>query len=148
MLFLFRSAPEVEKRIHSKFFRKFWEEPGYKRTDLHYCNWPLGTFEHDIQIMMPSALRPAPNAHPCQWRVDPPSLHYMGQWSFRLSQNCLCRAKSHASALTGCNHTRCFLQAMPYRCYGEVETSKFRTESLVVTEKSPPSRCSNLGQFW
>ena len=37
MLFLFRSAPKVEKRIHSKFFRKFWEEPGYKRTDLHYC---------------------------------------------------------------------------------------------------------------
>ena len=28
MLFLFRSAPEVEKRIHSKLFRKFWEEPG------------------------------------------------------------------------------------------------------------------------
>ena len=37
MLFLFRSASKVEKRIHSKFFRKFWEEPGYKRTDLHYC---------------------------------------------------------------------------------------------------------------
>ena len=34
MLFLFRSAPEVEKRIHSKLFRKFWrsrgtEEPAY-----------------------------------------------------------------------------------------------------------------------
>ena len=39
MLFLFRSASKVEKRIHSKFFRKFWEEPGYKGTDLHYCNW-------------------------------------------------------------------------------------------------------------
>ena len=38
MLFLYRSAPKVEKRIHSKFFRKFWEEPGYKRTDLHYCS--------------------------------------------------------------------------------------------------------------
>ena len=37
MLFLFRSARKVEKRIHSKFFRKFWEDPGYKRTDLHYC---------------------------------------------------------------------------------------------------------------
>ena len=37
MLFLFRSAPEVKKRIHSKLFRKFWEEPGYKRANLHYC---------------------------------------------------------------------------------------------------------------
>ena len=37
MLFLFRSAPEVEKRIHSKIFCKFWEEPGYKRADLTYC---------------------------------------------------------------------------------------------------------------
>ena len=37
MLFLFRSAPEVEKRIHSKWFRKFWEEPGYRRANLHYC---------------------------------------------------------------------------------------------------------------
>ena len=38
MLFLFRSAPEVEKRIHSKLFRNFLEEPGYKRAGLHYCN--------------------------------------------------------------------------------------------------------------
>ena len=37
MLFLLRSAPEVEKRIHSKLFRKFWEEPGYKGAGLHYC---------------------------------------------------------------------------------------------------------------
>ena len=37
MLFLFRSAPKVKKRIHSKLFRKFWEEPGYKRANLHYC---------------------------------------------------------------------------------------------------------------
>ena len=37
MLFLFRSAPEVKKRIHSKLFRKFWEEPGYTRANLHYC---------------------------------------------------------------------------------------------------------------
>ena len=34
---MFRSAPEVKKRIHSKLFRKFWEEPGYKRANLHYC---------------------------------------------------------------------------------------------------------------
>ena len=39
MLFLFRSAPEVKKRIHSKLFRKFWEEPGYKRANLHYCRF-------------------------------------------------------------------------------------------------------------
>ena len=38
MLFLLRSAPEVEKRIHSKLFCKFLEEPGYKRAGLHYCN--------------------------------------------------------------------------------------------------------------
>ena len=38
MLFLFRSAPEVEKRIHSKWFRKFWEEPGYRRANLRYCS--------------------------------------------------------------------------------------------------------------
>ena len=37
MLFLFRAAPEVEKIIHSKLFCKFWEEPGYKRANLHYC---------------------------------------------------------------------------------------------------------------
>ena len=30
MLFLFRSAPEVEKRIHSKLFRKFWRSRGTK----------------------------------------------------------------------------------------------------------------------
>ena len=30
MLFLFRSAPEVEKRIHSKLFRKFWRNRGTK----------------------------------------------------------------------------------------------------------------------
>ena len=30
MLFLFRSAPEVEKRIHSKFFCKFWRSRGTK----------------------------------------------------------------------------------------------------------------------
>ena len=40
MLFLFRSAPEVEKRIHSKLFRNFLEEPGYKRAGLHYCITP------------------------------------------------------------------------------------------------------------
>ena len=38
MLFLFRSAPEVKKIIHSKLFRKFWEEPGNKRANLHYCS--------------------------------------------------------------------------------------------------------------
>ena len=31
MLFLFRSAPEVEKRIHSKLFRKFWRSRGTKK---------------------------------------------------------------------------------------------------------------------
>ena len=41
MLFLFRSAPEVKKRIHSKLFRKFWEEPGYTRANLHYCTFTL-----------------------------------------------------------------------------------------------------------
>ena len=30
MLFLFRSAPEVEKRIHSKLFRNFWRSRGTK----------------------------------------------------------------------------------------------------------------------
>ena len=30
MLFFFRSAPEVEKRIHSKLFRKFWRSRGTK----------------------------------------------------------------------------------------------------------------------
>ena len=30
MLFLFRSAPEVKKRIHSKHFRKFWRSRGTK----------------------------------------------------------------------------------------------------------------------
>ena len=30
MLFLFRSAPEVEKRIHSELFRKFWRSRGTK----------------------------------------------------------------------------------------------------------------------
>ena len=30
MLFLFRSAPEVEKRIQSKLFRKFWRSRGTK----------------------------------------------------------------------------------------------------------------------
>ena len=30
MLFLFRSAPEVEKRIHSKLFHKFWRSRGTK----------------------------------------------------------------------------------------------------------------------
>ena len=30
MLFLFRSAPEVEKRIHSKLFRRFWRSRGTK----------------------------------------------------------------------------------------------------------------------
>ena len=30
MLFLFRSALEVEKRIHSKLFRKFWRSRGTK----------------------------------------------------------------------------------------------------------------------
>jgi len=46
MLFLFRSAPEVKKKIHSKLFRKFWEEPGYTRANLHYCTWthPKGYF--------------------------------------------------------------------------------------------------------
>ena len=39
MLFLFRSAPEVEKRIHSKLFRKFWrsrgtKEPAYITVEL------------------------------------------------------------------------------------------------------------------
>ena len=31
-------APAVEKTIHSKLFRKFWEGPGYKRADQTYCN--------------------------------------------------------------------------------------------------------------
>ena len=39
MLFLLRSAPEVEKRIHSKLFRIFLEEPGYKRAGQTYCIW-------------------------------------------------------------------------------------------------------------
>ena len=38
MLFLFRSTSEVEKRINSKHFRKFWDEPGYKRADQTYCS--------------------------------------------------------------------------------------------------------------
>ena len=40
MLFLFRSAPEVEKRIHSKLFRKFWRSRGTKEPayiNVHRC---------------------------------------------------------------------------------------------------------------
>ena len=39
MLFLFRSAPEVEKRIHSKLFRKFWRSRGTKEPA--YITVPL-----------------------------------------------------------------------------------------------------------
>ena len=48
MLFFLRSAPEVEKRIHSKLFRKFWEEPGYKRADLHYC---ISSFQPHLRLV-------------------------------------------------------------------------------------------------
>ena len=34
-----------------------------------------------------------------------------------------------------------------YRCYGKVETSKFRTEPLVVAKKTPAGCCSNLYIF-
>ena len=44
MLFLFRSAPEVEKRIHSKLFRKFWrsrgtKEPAYITVSSEFIFW-------------------------------------------------------------------------------------------------------------
>ena len=48
MLFLFRSAPEVEKRIHSKLFRKFWRSRGTKEPayiTVHCsCSFSGGTF--------------------------------------------------------------------------------------------------------
>ena len=52
MLFLFRSAPEVEKRIHSKLFRKFWrsrgtKEPAYITVVVLYSNWLL-SFSHGV----------------------------------------------------------------------------------------------------
>ena len=50
MLFLFRSAPEVEKRIHSKLFRNFLEEPGYKRAGLHYCKWKPNVCFVDLKV--------------------------------------------------------------------------------------------------
>ena len=37
MLFFFRSAPEVEKRIHSKLFRKFWRSRGTKEIIRYRC---------------------------------------------------------------------------------------------------------------
>ena len=54
MLFLFRSAPEVEKRIHSKFFRKFWrsrgtKEPAYITVHTHNCTF--GTYTQLCLIM-------------------------------------------------------------------------------------------------
>ena len=53
MLFLFRSAPEVEKRIHSKLFRNFLEEPGYKRAGLHYCTESRGfAFQQFLSFVM------------------------------------------------------------------------------------------------
>ena len=39
MLFLFRSAPEVEKRIHSKLFRKFWRSRGTKEPAYITVHW-------------------------------------------------------------------------------------------------------------
>ena len=44
MLFLFRSAPEVEKRIHSKLFRKFWRSRGTKEPA--YITVP---FRHSLE---------------------------------------------------------------------------------------------------
>ena len=54
MLFLFRSAPEVEKRIHSKLFRKFLRSRGTKEpayiTVINFTN--LTNWRHiDAQII-------------------------------------------------------------------------------------------------
>ena len=35
--FCLDQLPKLKKRIHSKLFGKFWEEPGYKRADQTYC---------------------------------------------------------------------------------------------------------------
>ena len=37
--FCLDQLPKLKKESTASFFRKFWEEPGYKRTDLHYCMW-------------------------------------------------------------------------------------------------------------
>ena len=36
--FCLDQLPKLKRESTASFFRKFWEEPGYKRTDLHYCN--------------------------------------------------------------------------------------------------------------
>ena len=52
MLFLFRSAPEVEKRIHSKLFHKFWRSRGTKEpayitvSKLLHLAWPNPSCYH------------------------------------------------------------------------------------------------------
>ena len=60
MLFLFRSAPEVEKRIHSKLFRKFWRSRGTKEPAyITVLRW-LGVYQaydNHYQIMPPPSKR-------------------------------------------------------------------------------------------
>ena len=56
MLFLFKSAPEVEKRIHSKLFRKIWRSRGTKEpayiTVIVQINIKAGMFEtKHIQVL-------------------------------------------------------------------------------------------------
>ena len=43
--FCLDQLPKLEKESTASFFREFWEEPGYKRANLHYCKGSLPIFE-------------------------------------------------------------------------------------------------------
>ena len=84
MLFLFRSAPEVEKRIHSKLFRKFWRSRGTKEPAyITVCSFFLcQTEEVGIKIYVGKAIkRPPPD------RAIGPCLTELDKWEHLAPQN-------------------------------------------------------------
>ena len=63
MLFLFRSAPEVEKRIHSKLFRKFWrsrgtKEPAYITVIVVHYQYLSSLSQANIAIVLTNSFEP------------------------------------------------------------------------------------------
>ena len=121
MLFLFRSAPEVKKRINSKLFHKFWEEPGYKRANQHYCRSSMGKDESsDVRGPGPPNEGRAPNISagpstaslPWQWAVARLKLELIPACSYKVASrlNLGSQAASHKTNWSGQQ------QAIPTPC--------------------------------
>ena len=127
MLFLFRSAPEVEKRMHSKLFRKFWRSRGTKEPA--YITVPY--LQISVHLGIPDVL------------VDPKIGYEPQEAEVDIRVQCIREEVPHQRTLELQSRERCWMTIMTYYWLLTWKKSRFGIASAIaqtLLEWSPQSQ--------